>query len=856
MSGNPAEGPAEPGRDERGRDEPGRDEPGRDEPGQVEPGRGDPGWAESGRAEPGQAGPGQTGPGGLGGPGAGPPRESVSGEKSTDDVAFPVPSQRGLPEPGDAGGEHRPPGDDVNVRTGRRSKEAEPEDPVNERTRSIRSADDGAYGLLGVASHSARTHRGDNVTMGEGSGYAGRDQYNGGQSFVTDVAGDHHQLENGDVVYGGKTAGDEVAGDKVAGDKHSHVHYGGGRPDQAGRMPEQQLTRVLRTHVGTPGFNAVLERLRADRLVVLRGPRNTGRHHTAVAALALGPNSGGGVYQLPGAFEPGPLPADPETEGMQAPGYFLDATGRDWMSRPDLAAAGVMIAELVKPSPQGRRPSMVVIADEEDVSDIWRPYLVEHVPPPALEVLRRHLHSLYSVTDPEACIAEARRAPDVAETLDRMSDPWDAAAQAEALGAWEADGRRGRPGTRRARERALRASARELLAGSARAPKVQGFVLAASVLDGEAENDVIIAARDLTGRLRLAQSHTEPAAIEVFGEPVRLWFPHADVAVPTLELENPQAVPVRRGLSGRPRVALREPMLAGSVLEIAWSDYEETRDPVCTWLESLCQWPDVTVRQRAAYAAARLASLDFSSLEEMLLRPWADSGRAALVQATGRALEGIVLRGDSAVPALRLLTRWSRGGSAGRAVAVLQAYGGPIGQERPGPALRAVDDVLARDAGLGRYAQWTLAQMFRFGAGPEVVEHLTDWQKKVFVVREQACGAFTQIVLQGRETASGRLVPEIAALVRERRLRRSDVVRLWTGALRSRTYGDRAWSRLRVWSDVAHRAGPADQLETETLALVRSLIDEVGQHPDLRHRMRDQRDIWTEARQSRGTRTA
>ena len=103
---------------------------------------------------------------------------------------------------------------------------------------------------------------------------------------------------------------------------------------------------------------------------------------------------------------------------------------------------------------------------------------------------------------------------------------------------------------------------------------------------------------------------------------------------PELEGDWFEGQDVAKSSSGSSRSAwIRDPGLRGAVLEVAWHDFDSTREPLLRWLDVLVRDGDLTMRRAAAETAALLVHHDFDRMHETLIDRWAASPRPQLRQA-------------------------------------------------------------------------------------------------------------------------------------------------------------------------------------------------------------------------------
>ncbi|WP_157983610.1 hypothetical protein [Nocardiopsis sp. TNDT3] len=195
-----------------------------------------------------------------------------------------------------------------------------------------------------------------------------------------------------------------------------------------------------------------------------------------------------------------------------------------------------------------------------------------------------------------------------------------------------------------------------------------------------------------------------------------------------------------------------------AVLDVAWTEYELSREPFLQWLLHLCEMAsdDPRVRIDAAQAIGRIAAHDFAIVEKQVLKHWittceessADDFDPQLPLMAAWIIEMLVVEGSQIDRAFDLLERWMREGSPWRLLYALTAYGTSIAGARPEESFRAIDMAASEigRSGMGRAfgpATGTAGRLDQFvesavveafdGNSPRAramaLEHLVTWHR-------------------------------------------------------------------------------------------------------------------------------
>jgi hypothetical protein len=728
----------------------------------------------------------------------------------------------------------------------------------------------GAHATTAAETTAAREGTADDGATSSGEGAVPDDQFAGataGRARDARYFGYATLFPQGDPAPGATTS---VGGDWFSAGRDSFRaegitinQYGSGstlRGPATARVPVTELELVRRRHVVTGSDPALRERVQvalqpdgAPRrddggLILLQGARDDGRLHSALVALSgTAPDRHGKdgnesppspVTLLGSATTPEHLAHAVRYEPGH--GYVLDATGASWVRTAEPAVVASIIERIAAGA------CLVIVTDDRCPSPAWGDTVIEHEPPGCGDVLTAHLRDLLreggSRADPDLVLHRAGRYPAVTTARAAARHPWDAAAIARAVATWELDGTESAgagPAVNAHRQRQVRRRARDLLqlTDPSEAPRAQAFLLSGAVLDGEALSDVVAAAHLLSDRLTLRQRPDREPRRRVFRDPLHRWLHHVDIV----------------DADRRPQIRLREPTVAGALLDLVWNEYDEAREPLLAWLRDLCRSREETVRVRAALAVGRLASLDFDHLRNRVLDMWGASADVRDQRAAAWALEGVVLEGTARTQALELVGTWSRSGAPRKIAVAVRAYGTRIGRhhfDQAAAGLRAA----ARYPALRTPVALALEEIYAAGARREVLTLLDQWSRSADRVRRIAAECFRNIADLPVQRTSGSTDP-LADLGGQVAVALPDAIRadpslhhlvtgLWVTALQLRVEQHRAWQILRRWRYTSELDPGGDPSRREATAVYREVVEKLEHDALLAHRLHFYEAVW------------
>lgn len=494
------------------------------------------------------------------------------------------------------------------------------------------------------------------------------------------------------------------------------------KPDLVGA---RLASEIKNTFVPTPSYEKLVRQLRDDEVVVLKGPANSGRFWTALAALAMW------VAEKPELRSHGWLDGVEDPRRIEAAwldkhtGYVIDATDEEWVRRGRDAAIRHLrgIAEtlqgrfVILTGPDGLPGCPEIAHEPPDPREVFESRLIWHLQQRGHECTQSTLQAL-------ADIASEHRLPRESDDLAMQ------AADFLAGGGRAEDFSSGLPD-------ALRKLAKELLQEDSTLHR-RCFLISLAVLN---ELPLVTVSRAATLLLeRLAPPNSVP---EAAASPSWEWLPEW--------LESAQAERlVRESVT---RVRFRRPRLAGAILEVAWQDGESIREAILDWLKLLAQRKDRQdweVRLKVAHAIGRIAAFDFKLIEAEFLNQWVGTRRQNDSWLAAWTLEA-AYAADPSQQVLDCLARWVRTATARRTAA--RAYGSLIGRERIAEALWAFRTMVRQSTRWNRYLHDSvgraLTEVYHLTTASAILKELARWSEDDHPgLRRTAALALTRLAMR------------------------------------------------------------------------------------------------------------
>ncbi|MEW2121169.1 hypothetical protein AB0945_39735 [Streptomyces sp. NPDC005474] len=484
-------------------------------------------------------------------------------------------------------------------------------------------------------------------------------------------------------VSGGQVTGDVIMGSKT--EIHQWALPGLSAPSASvsGEVPQTTLDRLAASFVAADAtIEALLARLRRDRVLVLSGARFTGRHTAALMLLhRLGAAP---VHTLDRDTNPSTLAdeftaPDTATAGAGAGGTAAQPRGyvlADLVTRRDrplrehhllaacdrLTALDAYLVVTVGPT--------AVLEDVPVVS--WQP-------PQTADVLAAHLR--IRVDDDETA-AKLLELPDVTEFLSRSHQLREVAAFAQLLGRYAA-GEVGEQAVAQFSLISLENQVQEWFEEDEASIHLRdkAFLVALAAFD-DGPYALTAELSDLLYRfLQQTQNPVGVPEVPVFGTHIgkRLQLARAERYEDDEHTEwGPVTQQKARFVDDRASLVL---------LREVWTGHPSARPALIDWLRRLADDGRPLVRTRAASTVAVLARTDLPSAMALVIEPWAISNRFRHRLVAVNALTLAHLIDTPNIP--RILDEWSKGEDRRLRWVAVRAYA-LIGAERPSQALAAL----------------------------------------------------------------------------------------------------------------------------------------------------------------------
>ncbi|WP_219467067.1 hypothetical protein [Nonomuraea rhizosphaerae] len=517
------------------------------------------------------------------------------------------------------------------------------------------------------------------------------------------------RLEGLAVAYDVAGTGANVA----HGDQTVHQHFGDRHFGERARtarlvtlLTPAHVDGIRRLTVPTRSRRTLAERLMNNDVVVLCGPRRSGRATTALAAL------------LDWAGEPGRSPLGTLNTARDlseltaadlagARGYLLDDTA----DGPDL---GRLIPQLREVAFTAKCRIVVLTRSSGATGHVE----VEHDPPPVGAVFAAWLRDELGSPERVDELGLREHPPRLTEQLDGCSPGrarWLAARIAE-------ERRRGVPLDKvlESLDRPSRERLSEALGPGANSLS-RCFLLSSGVLHGLSEATVSQAALRLDALIREQVHEQRRPRLRVW-DSLETWLHYDGVRT------EPSSAP-----GDAQRIWLR-PDAKPLVLQVAWAKQPALRELLYEWLRELTASGEQRVAIRAAQAVAQLAACDFATAKAEFLDPW--TGTVHGRRMARCALEAAFVNPDLAGRVHQLLDDWSKGNYQHR-LAVAAVYGSRIGIQAVGRALETFHEIASHSTsrGLHETVADAVTEVYTAETADEVLETLARWagDKNVWV---------------------------------------------------------------------------------------------------------------------------
>ncbi|MGV9309530.1 hypothetical protein ACWDLG_39700 [Nonomuraea sp. NPDC003727] len=518
-----------------------------------------------------------------------------------------------------------------------------------------------------------------------------------------------------------------------------------GPPVQAVPLPGEHMGRLRGCLVATESQTRLSTLLVTEPLLLLRGPRHTGRTTTAIAALLEVAKS---CNRLMLKDEPIHVSV---TDLEKGAGYLLLADESTWTSQLEEIAD-----HLSDVATRGECRIVILAGPDCDLPH----RVVDHVQPAADLVFRKTF--TYLLRDPDAWDKHRLDEHDLGSRLSGCR-PTEALRLANRLveglrqNLTVSDVLDAQPlfTQKRFREHLDQDSSRY----------GRCFLVSSAVLHGLPEPVVSGAALELAEQIPDGTREDEEPDIPPVWERLETWLSYSGVS----------AVKGSRRGEGR-RVQLRDE-LAPQLLPMIWEELPAVREHLYAWLRHLGESSDEHVRIKVAHAVGLLATYDFDLIEKEFLDGWSRDSKVGPKQLAAWALEATASDPEIRGRVDTLLRIWAEAGSYEQRTTAAIAYGSRLG-------LRNVVDVLSsfRQITLTTQSYWlcdavarSIADIYVADTARSITTELAKWACDVQFGRRLAA-ALTLVRL-------GQLRYEGARLALLDHSPEEDLIALWTRSL-------------------------------------------------------------------------
>ncbi|GAB3148769.1 hypothetical protein GCM10027258_44320 [Amycolatopsis stemonae] len=507
---------------------------------------------------------------------------------------------------------------------------------------------------------------------------------------------------------------------------------------RSGPVREEVLIWVRNRYLEVSGHSKMLEALKVNRVLLLRGQPGTGRYTTAVHLLdSLAPDrvfrldSGDTVKSLTDAG----LPEDDA-------GYVAEV--------PRRIAGSLSEAHLDKLHGlfrEHRSYCVLVVGADPRPLDVFGEYAFDYSAPDAGKLLEKNLSHEARTDDDEEFENRWHGMLDadwVAKALGPCPRPLESVRMA-ALLAQHARGLITQVDVERAAAAAVSIQVAEWFAELQavlsveerdEALRLAAFRIALAVLNKSPYDIVADAARRLAGRLVKATGASGTRRISLFSD-------DQDNRLPSLRAKMIDGqTTIGQELVSMPLLVFHDERYPSAVLKYVWENHHRMRDAIASWLTKLCksQWPLVWVR--AAQATGFLCGLDFVYGFTKMIEPGAVAAPGKNNTAQRRTSAAIALdvaaQNEDLEPKIRKWLRgWCRTGRTPVRWTAAAAHGFTLGRRRVTESLDELrilgtpsersawtspdeDDVVST-------AGFSIAKLLAFGEIQPVLDCLGQW---------------------------------------------------------------------------------------------------------------------------------
>jgi hypothetical protein len=282
-----------------------------------------------------------------------------------------------------------------------------------------------------------------------------------------------------------------------------------------------------------------------------------------------------------------------------------------------------------------------------------------------------------------------------------------------------------------------------------------------------------------------------------------------------------------RFVPGTSRIALlRDPGMRGAILDVAWHEFDNTRQALLRWLDRLVQADDESMRRAAAEIAGLLAHHDFDQVHERLVDAWAKSAKPDIRQAAAWTAVTADLGGRVSHRVREKVREWVWNGMARQHDTAARVYASGLHQPYLGwtlADLRCIsEDKMQRRS---KVIAEAVNQLYEPGSAGQIVAELAQWTTtRAALTHVQAHAAWSLLALAPRtvdDSPDG--WPELLARLASAEIELPDLAALWRVALLDPASAGRAWHLLDIW---LHNSDEVNELRKPMAELVSLLAQD------------------------------
>jgi hypothetical protein len=278
-----------------------------------------------------------------------------------------------------------------------------------------------------------------------------------------------------------------------------------------------------------------------------------------------------------------------------------------------------------------------------------------------------------------------------------------------------------------------------------------------------------------------------------------LEMPVKDLLGAELQQDWSESVEAGTAVAGSARSAwLRDRGLRGAVLEVAWHEFDSTREALLRWLDRLVVDGDETMARAAAETAAVLANNDFEWVHEHLIDRWAASPRPRVRQAAAWT-EAIAAMGGQVRHLVRArVAEWCDGKSNHRRDTAARVYASGLQQAVMEWTLAHLRRIATDPMQKSSYAVTeAVSQLYQSRTAAHLIEALRSWVRFPETRLHALRGLLRLLGREGEEGAAGH--PDLLTRLADGTVNVDALATVWRSALVESETSALAWDRLVEW---------------------------------------------------------